>query len=185
MNNKKWLSDQNKSATQKLNIMDPGQFQQFTQGLAQQEGARIVTQNRRALIKDLVRQTSPCDGTPTSAVRNWIREIGLALNQVGDGSIIEVVSKTVTGPLRFEIERFIARTIDADLRERHEVPWPALRDHVAAQFLNIDEAAALRDEVEKVRQSAYEPTVQYCRRFREVADAAYPVGRSSLRAGLP
>ena len=46
---------------------------------------------------------------------------------------------------------------------------------MTAQFLNIDEAAALRDEVEGLRQSAYEPEIQYARRFREVADVAYPV----------
>ena len=32
---------------------------------------------------------------------------------------------------------------------------------------------ALRDEVEKTRQSAYEPEASFSRRFREVADAAY------------
>ena len=41
------------------------------------------------------------------------------------------------------------------------------------QFLDVNEAAVLRDEVEGVRQSVYEPEVACGHRFREVADAAY------------
>ena len=43
------------------------------------------------------------------------------------------------------------------------------------QFLNVDEFAALKDDLDRVTQSAFEPTQQYVRRFREVADVAYPV----------
>ena len=60
---------------------------------------------------------------------------------------------------------------------RKAIPWDNLRDHVSAQFLNVDEEAALRDEVEKVRQSVYEPEAQYPRRFREVAHATYPMAQ--------
>ena len=55
------------------------------------------------------------------------------------------------------------------------MPWTELKEHLLASFLHVDEASALRDEVEKTSQSAYEPEEGYNRRFREVADAAYPV----------
>ena len=54
-----------------------------------------------------------------------------------------------------------------------------MEHHVQTQFLNADEAAALRDEVERLRQSPYEPDAQYSRRFREIADAAYPDQRNA------
>ena len=55
-----------------------------------------------------------------------------------------------------------------------------LRDHLATQFLNVDESAALKDELDRVTQSAFEPTQQYVRRFREVADMAYPINTHNV-----
>ena len=156
--------------------MDPAQFQNYTIGLAQQETERRAIQTTREQIRDLIRQTHTCDGSSTSAVRNWIREVTLAFNQVGAASIIEIASKTVSGPLRFELQRFIERTIAANQIGRDAIPWPDLRDHLASNFLNIDETAPLRDELDKVRQSAYEPTQQFVRRFQDISDICYPSG---------
>ena len=49
-----------------------------------------------------------------------------------------------------------------------------MKAHLRTSFLNVDESSALRDDVEKTRQSAYEPEASFSRRFREVPDAAYP-----------
>ena len=62
--------------------MDGAQIQQLlqglVQGLGQQEGDRRALQNGRHLVQDLVRQTTMCDGSSTTNVRNWVREIQLA-----------------------------------------------------------------------------------------------------------
>ena len=126
--------------------MDPAQFQNYTIGLAQQETERRAIQTTREQICDLIRQTQTGDGSSTSAVRNWIREVTLAFNQVGAASIIEIASKTVSGPLRFELERFIERTIAVNQIGRAAIPWPDLC------------------------QSAYETTQQFVRRFRDISD---------------
>ena len=63
--------------------MDTAQFQNYTIGLAQQETERRAIQTTREQIRDLIRQTQTCDGFSTSVVRNWIREVTLAFNQVG------------------------------------------------------------------------------------------------------
>jgi hypothetical protein len=84
------------------------------------------------------------------------------------------------GPLRFEVERFLTGVVTDpgnNVQGRNQVPWPALRDHVSASFLNVDEAAALREEVETVTQDAFETEAGYSRRFREKADAAYPAAQ--------
>ena len=104
----------------------------------------------------------------------------LTFSQVGAPNIIEIVSKTVTGPLRFELERFIEGVIVANQVARNATPSADVRDHLAAQFLNSDESAALRDDLERRRQSAYEPTAQYAIRFRGVADIAYPTGQRNV-----
>ena len=43
--------------------MDDQQWQQYTQGLAQQEIDRRAVQSTREEVKDLIRQTTTCDGT--------------------------------------------------------------------------------------------------------------------------
>jgi hypothetical protein len=158
--------------------MDAGQLaQHVVGGLAHQEAERRVHELTREQVRNLVRQTVKCDGSSTASVRAWIREVSLAFNQVGQNQIIEIVSQTVTGPFRFELERYIEGQIAANNVAREVIPWDQLRDHLSHQFLNTDEAAALRDELERVKQSSYEPDAQYSRRFREVADAAYPVAQ--------
>ena len=102
-------------------------------------------------------------------------EITLAYNQVGNASIIEIAAKSVTGPFRFELERFIESQIATNNIVRAAVTWAALRDHLATQFLNVDESAALKDDLDRVIQSAFDPTQTYVRRIREVADVAYPI----------
>ena len=155
--------------------MDAEQFaQQIANGLALHEGNRRIHQERQEKIKDLIHQTSKCDGSNPTAVRNWMTEVQLTFNQVGEHGIIEIASKTVTGPFRFKLERYLEDQMATRNVARPAIPWCDLWDHLAAQFLSADEAEALRVEVERVRQSTYEPVTQYSRRFREVADAAYP-----------
>ena len=166
--------------------MNPEQFQIYTQHLANaeeqrrnEEGARQRRKDQKELVSTLVKQTTKCDGATSTSVRNWIKEIDLARARVGDQGIIEVVTSTITGPLRFETEREIQPIIDEQEIDRALVPWQRLRDHIRVQFLKIDEAATLRDEVEKITQSAYEPDAHFSRRFREMADAAYPPPRNN------
>ena len=61
----------------------------------------------------------------------------------------------------------------------HEVvPWTAIRDHVIKSFLNVDEAAALRNSVDQLQQSAFESEASFTRRFRKLAQKAYLVPRN-------
>ena len=50
------------------------------------------------------------------------------------------------------------------------------QDHanVVTNFLNVDEAAALRDSLEQMRQSTYETDASFNRRFRNLAHTAFP-----------
>ena len=158
--------------------MDNQQFQNCTFGLTQQEQERRATQETPEQIRDLIRNTQTCDGATNAAVRNWIREV--TFNQVDAPNITEIASKTVAGLLRFELERFIEGVIVTNQVARNATPWAYVRDHLAAQFLNIDESTALRDDLGRLRQSAYETTAQHNRRFRDVADIAYPTGQRTV-----
>lgn len=164
--------------------MDENQFAQYMAGLATMEhNAETARQNaattkRRQDVKEaLVKQTTCCDGATMMAVRVWIKEVNLARRQLAPADVVELVTRTITGPLRWEVERFIDQYMGTHNVARNAVPWAAIETHASHCFLNTDEASALRDEVENTRQSAYEPEASYSRRFRDVADSAYPMGQ--------
>ena len=87
--------------------MDPDNLQTLLQNVIQQEHTRQQVQINRDTLRDLIRQTSVCDGTNTAAVRLCIREITLEFKHVGTQYIIQIVTNTVSSHLRFEVERFI------------------------------------------------------------------------------
>ena len=154
--------------------MDPDQLSQFLNLQSNQETSRRDLQSHRDRIRDLIRQTSTCDGSNTPNVRLWIKEIGLAYDDVGQAHIIQIVNNTITGNLRFEVARFLSESANTHGVRRETVPWDALKNHVTTQFLNTDETQSLRDELDHIRQSPYDTIPQYSRKFRELADSAYP-----------
>ena len=89
--------------------MDPDQLSQFLNFQTNQETSRRDLQSHRDRIRDLIRQTSTCDGSKTPNVRLWIEEIGLAYDDVGQAHIIQIVTNTITGNLRFEVAHFFIR----------------------------------------------------------------------------
>ena len=96
----------------------------------------------RELVKDLIKQTATCDGTTTSGVCTWMREVTLALNQVGPTFIIHVASRSCAGPLRYELECFIEIVMLTTHVERAAINWADLHTHIAGQFLEVDEQAS-------------------------------------------
>ena len=79
-----------------------------------------------------------CDCSTTAAFRNFIREVTLAFNQVSADSIIEIATKTVSGPLQFELVQYIEGVIAVNQVARAAVPWADLSSHIAALFLSPD-----------------------------------------------
>ena len=96
--------------------MDGAQFQNLIQGLAELERERRVIQTSREQIRVFIWLMQSC--ATTAAVRNWIREVTLAFNQVGATHVVEVASKIVFGPLRFKLERYIKGIIAANVVAR-------------------------------------------------------------------
>ena len=155
--------------------MDANQFAQFVDNTTNQEQSRRTFQTHRDTIRDLIRQTSQCDGSSTLSVRLWLKEIGLAFDQVGQPNVIQIVANTITGNLRFEVARFLSEYTIGHNIPREAVPWAQLREHLSTQFLNPDETQSLRDELDHIKQSPYDSIPQYSRKSRELADSAYPI----------
>jgi hypothetical protein len=150
--------------------MDAEQFRQLVHGFAAQENQRL----QQAKVRSFLSRINTCDGSAATEVRRWLREIEVTIPIVGDDQTINIVSQTVRGPLMFEIEHFLTQYMTDNNIDRNDVPWNALREHVRVQFLSYDEQATLRDELDSIRQEPDETDTAYSRRFREIADTAYP-----------
>ena len=90
---------------------------------AHQNDLRI---NHDKIIDEIVRSISSCDGSSPSLVRQWISDIDVATLRIDNGpDILTIVSRTVRGSLRKEIERFIHEQITgiAQVRDRNQVQW--------------------------------------------------------------
>lgn len=103
-----------------------------------------------------------CDGEQPAQVKQYLRELDL----VADDQRIAVLRQTARGVLRREFERFRAANATA--------PWAALRAHLLASFVSVDNAEALKQELTKIRQEPFESILSYNRQFRELADEAHP-----------
>ncbi len=163
--------------------MDAQQFGEYTRGITALEGnrnerenVRVVAQAASNKVKNLIKQTTRCDGSSPSLVREWMDEVSLSEALTGGGAdTIDIATRTITGSLRKDVERYIAaRAQEQPPVLSNAIQWAALKAHVTDAFLAPDERAYLRDEVEKIRQSPYEPVAGYNRRFRDAADAAFP-----------
>lgn len=135
-------------------------------------------EREREVQKQLIKQTTLVDGASPPQVRSWFREIDLTVPLTGGGAAtIDIATRTITGSLRLEVERWIAQQAQANPPvQRDAIPWEALKAHIADSFLSADEVEYLRREVEAARQSAFETEAAYNRRFRDLTTVAYPVG---------
>jgi hypothetical protein len=109
-------------------------------------------------------------------VREWIAEVELVIPQMGaaPGAVIEVAAGSARGPLHKEVERFLQNQPN-----RNGTPWNLLRDHIRTTFLSQNEGERLKAEAEMMQQASYDSVAAYNLRFREAAQAAYPVPRSA------
>ena len=112
-------------------------------------------------------------------MRTWLEEIELIIPLVQGGRahrelLMQVVTQTVTGSLRRELERFIQRKCSELNVTRYALAWERVRGHIRKFFLATNEDEYLRDEVDDMKQSYYETMASYNRRFRDAADTAYP-----------
>lgn len=167
--------------------MDPNQFDTYV-------GHLVATETKRAddaekarklqkeaedfskainLVGAIVNQTAICDGSTQKAVRDWIRDINLASTR-NTADLIEIVARTVSGPLRTEVERFIDEQKATYRNERAAIPWRVIREHVERTFLDIDELQSKRDALKREKQGPFDSEAAFIRRFRDLAEEGYP-----------
>lgn len=163
--------------------MDATQFNQYQELQAKKAQAelddrrlRMATDGRNHKVKTQSRRVRVCDGSTSAAVREWIDDIEMARHYLPDDeAVCEVVANTAQGSLRKAYERFMQAQAD-----RSQVTWKAVKKHLRAGFLSADEDEYLRTAMEKVKQTDFETTAAYARRFLEAADSAYSQDKRNL-----
>ena len=132
------------------------------------------TEAERETRRYLIAQTPICDGSSPDEVRTWILNIDLASWQCPADDVY-VATRTVSGALRREVERFIDLVIAQNPgQQRNAVPWNALKQHLVAAFLGGEEIARKRDNIQSIRQKPYESNESFILRFRDAAKDTYP-----------
>jgi hypothetical protein len=117
------------------------------------------------------RRIAPCDGSDPRKVRAWMREVEMSMGFTDQ--TIYVAAHSATGDLRVEIELFMEGN-------RNRATWDALKNHLSDAFLLPQEEEKLRHEITRMKQGPYETCQAYGRRFRALADLAYPPTMSNI-----
>ena len=138
--------------------------------LANAEGRRVKA------VTDFVKRTDDCDGTTYRSLKQWFIEVEYTQNYSNSNAdLLEVAVKTAKGELRREIETFLTQYASEHDIPRFETPWATLKTHLYATFIPLDEQDELREKLQTLKQGPSETVAVYNRRFKSIAEEAYPV----------
>ena len=162
--------------------MDAAQLQALAHGITglvqdirNDDAIHKAAMHYKNKITDQAKTIKPCDGGIPADVREYLEDIELSipiLDGVPNGTI-ELVTRTVVGSLRKEVQRFLATQPN-----RLATNWNILRNHICRTFLSANEGEKSKIELEKITQPSYETIPMFNRKFREIATKAYPQPRT-------
>ena len=116
-------------------------------------------------------QVETCDGSSQDGIRKWFEDVEMGMQYVGKENTVRLCRRTVTGSFRRELEKFL---ISTNAAHPNKVPWEEVKKHLTTSFLSTDEAGHARAKLERITQAEKEETQAFNRRFRTMADIAYP-----------
>ncbi|XP_013412200.1 uncharacterized protein LOC106174965 [Lingula anatina] len=161
---------------------EDGQWRNLMQERWRAEDARNARMERMKIegehqtkLDVLCRAIKPCDGSIPDDTRDWIDQIERTIPRTEEieHATIKLALQTAQGSMAGEIDYFLNQQ-----PEYFGTDWTVLRNHIRRVFLSADETSCIRAELERIKQSQFENTASYNRRFRDVARKAYPLPRS-------
>ena len=135
--------------------------------IAVKEEEKLEGKNQNT-IRDQCAHIERCDGLVTEDIREWLRNVNLAVQNTQGipHNVRRIIRKTTTGQLYRAVERWcLAQPPDG-------VTWTNLSRYVQDSFLGTNEAERLRLDLAKVKQGA-DGILMFNRKYRELAEAAY------------
>ena len=141
---------------------------------------RLAERARKERIRRLESQTKAvksCDGSSTVLVREWFQDMSIARTKMAGPQLEELTVRLISATLQGSMRRFFERwVISYAARPGPLAPmtWDMIREALQGAYLTLDEGEFLKSELETLRQTSYETSGAYSRRFVEAADMAYP-----------
>ncbi|ELT97912.1 hypothetical protein CAPTEDRAFT_198432 [Capitella teleta] len=137
--------------------------------------AEIAARNEcRQIILNEINKVTKCNGSDPTLVCQWIQEIQLARGLPENTAAIELISGSMCGAFKLELEAFLAQQPNRDA-----VLWEDIRTHLLQCFVSADHAEFHHGLLTKVRQQPGENILAYNRRFRQAALEAFPGDRNA------
>jgi len=122
------------------------------------------------------RRIASCDGADSQAVRIWLQQVDLSIPY--SRRTVYIAAQSATGQLQVELEHFLSTQLD-----RNRTPWDTVKRYIQQSFLSPHEDDRLRNQLDNIKQGAFETSVAYARRFRDLVALAYPLRTTPTAQG--
>lgn len=146
--------------------MDNGEL---IQAQAQNNQLRQEEITRKELAQH-ARHIECCDGAVRHQVRDWLAAVSAAKKWTGatDALIIKMVGYLSRNALNTSISTYV-ENIDPAVG----ATWEGVKEHVTSVFLDEDEGEHLRNNVDALKQTAYQDSREYGQKYLEAVQKAY------------
>ena len=156
--------------------MNEHQFGVYLESLALLQREEANHRREETFLKNAVDNMITSNGLNTAEFLKWnIRVKSNAAQLKNNHSTVQLMQRTATGALQEELDTYIWNFLKLNPeKQRQDIPWHELLDHVTRQFLQWNDADCVRENLETFRQMAGENVKDYSRKFRDLAELAFP-----------
>ena len=142
-------------------VRDDEDKRRLAEATVDRRDAEMKEVHARQAADQQARRIASRDGADSQAVKHWLQQVDLSIPHS------RRTVHTATGQLQVELEHFLATLLD-----RTRAPWNMA-------FLSPHEDDRLRNQLDNIKQGAFETSVAYARRFRDLVDTG--ASRTGLR----
>ena len=164
----------NSTQTEKMNDQH---FQRYLESQALWRREDENKKDEKENLNDLVCNMIKTDGNNLDEFRRWstrIKSNGALLQN--NSATIQLMLRTTLGPLKDEIDRYILNFVTLNPeKSRLEVPYTELAEYLKRSFLPANDVEYIRESMDSLRQLSGESLRVFNRKFRDLAELAYPV----------
>ena len=146
---------------------DEAQRRRIAEATADRRDAEMKEVHERQAADQQARRIASCDGADSQAVRQWLQQVDLSIPY--SRRTVYIAAQSATGQLQVELEHFLSSQLD-----RTRTPWDTVKQYIQQSFLSPHEDDRLRNQLDNIKQGAFETSVAYARRFRDLVALAYP-----------
>ena len=158
--------------------------QQFKTYLESQVLWRREDEQKRSekdYLNDLVTNMIKTDGGNMEEFRRWANKVRSNAAMLQDNAAaVQLMLRTTLGSLKDEIDRYILEFVKLNTgKSRLDVPCIDLLNYLRKSFLPNNDIDVVRESLDTLRQSPRESLRAFNRKYRDLAEVAFPVEQRS------